>query len=109
MKQSTAYSNLDCGLFGVICGVIIWERNMFSMDNKNVRYGSRELEFAIFCIENVARKLNVDGRKVYDALTEQSDILDEYIIPSYEALHTQSKDYIVDEIIDVMKERGVKL
>ena len=79
------------------------------MDNKNVRYGSRELEFAIFCIENVARKLNADGQKIYDALTEQSDILNGYIIPSYEALHTQGKDYIVDEIIDVMKERGVKL
>ena len=71
--------------------------------------GSRELEFAIFCIENVAAKLNVNARKVYDALTEQTDILNEYIIPEYEVLHTQSKEYIVDDIIDIMKERGVKL
>ena len=73
------------------------------------QWNSRELEFAIFCIENVAIKLNTDPRKVYAAQTEQTDILQEYIIPEYEVLHTQSKDYIVDEIIDVMKERGVKL
>ena len=68
---------------------------------------SRELEFAIFCIENIAAKLGVSAEKVYDALTEKSDILNGYIIPEYEILHTQGKEYIVDDIIEVMKERGV--
>ena len=68
---------------------------------------SRELEFAIFCIENIAAKLGVSAEKVYDALTEKSDILNDYIIPEYEMLHTQGKEYIVDDIIEVMKERGV--
>lgn len=71
--------------------------------------GSRELEFAIFCIENVASRLHVDAQKVYVALSEQTNILNDYIIPEYEVLHTQSKDYIVDDIIDVMHERGVKV
>lgn len=71
--------------------------------------GSRELEFAIFCIENIASRLHVDVQKVYVALSEQTNILNDYIIPEYEVLHTQSKDYIVDDIIDVMHERGVKL
>lgn len=71
--------------------------------------GSRELEFAIFCIENVASRLHVDAQNVYAALSEQTNILNDYIIPEYEVLHTQSKDYIVDDIIDVMHERGVKL
>ena len=68
---------------------------------------SRELEFAIFCIENIAAKLGVSAEKVYDALTEKSDILNDYIIPEYEILHTQGKEYFVDDIIEVMKERGV--
>ena len=68
---------------------------------------SRELEFAIFCIENIAAKLGVSAEKVYDALTEKSDILNDYIIPEYEILHTQGKEYIVDDIMEVMKERGV--
>ncbi|MEO2187783.1 DUF3791 domain-containing protein [[Clostridium] innocuum] len=79
------------------------------MAMENNPYGSRELEFIIFCIENVALKLNVDAQKVYAALTEQTDILKEYIIPEYEVLHTQSKEYIVEDIIDIMKEKGVKL
>lgn len=70
---------------------------------------SKELESAIFCIENIASRLHVDAQKVYVALSEQTNILKDYIIPEYEVLHTQSKDYIVDDIIDVMHERGVKL
>ena len=68
-----------------------------------------ELEFAVFCIENVAAKLGVDAEYVYQAFTEKSDILNGYIVPAYAVLHTQSREYIVDEILDVMKERGVKV
>ena len=70
---------------------------------------SQELEFAVFCIENIARKLGVDAVRVYGALTEKSDILHGYIVPGYEILHTQSREYIVDDLLDVMKERGVKV
>lgn len=51
------------------------------MEIEKNSFGNRELEFAIFCIENVASKLHVDAQKVYNALTEQTDILKEYIIP----------------------------
>lgn len=70
---------------------------------------SNELEFAVFCIENVAAKLGVDAECVYQAFTEKSDILNDYIVPEYEVLHTQSREYIVDDLIDVMKERGVEV
>lgn len=70
---------------------------------------AQELEFAVFCIENVAEKLGVSAEKVYKAFTEKSDILNGYIVPEYEVLHTQSREYIVNELIDVMKERGVEI
>jgi hypothetical protein len=66
-----------------------------------------ELEFAVFCIENLAQRLDTKPERVYQALTEESDILGDYIVPGYETLHTQSKDYIVDDILEVMQERGV--
>lgn len=66
-----------------------------------------ELEFAVFCIENVAAKLGVDAERVYQAFTKKSDILNGYIVPEYEVLHTQSREYIVNDLLDVMKERGV--
>lgn len=73
------------------------------MKLEDEKWSDRELEFAVFCIENVATRLNVDSRQIYDALIEQSNILKEYIIPEYEVLHTQSKEYIVDDIVEVIK------
>lgn len=70
---------------------------------------SKELEFAVFCIENVAQKMNVDAERIYFALTEKSDILYGYIVPEYETLHTQSKEYIVNDIIALIAERGVEI
>lgn len=70
---------------------------------------SNELEFAVFCIENVEKKLGVGAERVYQAFTEKSNILNGYIVQEYEVLHTQSREYIVEDILDVMKERGVKI
>lgn len=78
------------------------------MKYENIK-NSNELEFAVFCIENVAKKLGVDAARVYRVFTEKSDILYGYIVPEYEVLHTQSREYIVDDILDVMKERGVEV
>ena len=67
-----------------------------------------ELSFAVFCIENLAARLNMDPAKVYLLLTEKTNILYDYIVPCYESMHTQDKEYILDDIVDVMKEKGVK-
>ena len=48
-------------------------------------------------------------RTCYQAFTEQSDILNGYIVPEYEVLYTQSREYIVDDLLDVMKERGMEV
>lgn len=72
-------------------------------------HNEKELEFAVFCVENVAARLGVGAEKVYQAWTQQSDILYGYIVPEYEILHTQGKDYIVNDILELMKERGVTI
>lgn len=69
--------------------------------------GAQELQFAVFCIENVAAALGKPSGDVYRALSGPGGILHQYIIPSYETLHTQGRQYIVDDICDVMTERGV--
>ena len=78
------------------------------MKDKKIK-NFNELEFAVFCIENVAAKLGVNAERVYQAFTEKSDILNGYIVPEYEVLHTQSREYIVDDLLDVIKERGVEV
>jgi len=63
--------------------------------------------FAVFCIEALADELKTSGDKVYLMLTKDSDILDSYIVPFYDSLHTQGRDYIVRELIELMEKRGV--
>ena len=67
------------------------------------------LEFAVFCIESIGRRLGVDGTRVYDALAKRSIILNDYIVANYEVLHTQDREYIVDDILDIMASRGIAL
>ena len=47
------------------------------------------------------------GKFSWKVLRVDTDILDNYIIPCYEALHSQSKAYIVDDLIQIMKVKGV--
>ena len=63
--------------------------------------------FSVFCIEHLAKKLRLSGYFVYELLTEKSDILDSYIIPNYDSLHTQSAEWIVEDLLEIMMERCV--
>ena len=74
-----------------------------------VEINKREVEFSVFCIENIAEYLGLKGSETYKLLTEESNILDNYIIPCYDALHTQGKEYIVNELIEVMREKGISV
>ena len=74
---------------------------------RNLKMPDHVLDFVIFCIEEVALKLQLPGNVVYDLLAEKSDILSNYIVPSYDVLHTQGRQYIVDDIVSLMREEGV--
>lgn len=63
--------------------------------------------FSVFCIEALSDELGMSGDRVYRLLTEDSDILDNYIVPFYDVLHTQGKDYIVRELVELMEKQGV--
>ena len=47
--------------------------------------------------------MNKDAVDIYDTL-KNSGILYQYIFPCYDVLHTQEKDYIVNDIVELMKE-----
>lgn len=66
-----------------------------------------ELEFVVFCVENVGQKLGKTGDEVYRLLTNDSSILEEYIVPNIDILHTLSKDYIVEDLVEYMQSEGV--
>ena len=62
----------------------------------------KQIEFAVFCIENTAKRLGIPGQAVYRALCE-TDGINTFIIPSYDIQHTQSKEYIVDETLEYLR------
>lgn len=63
--------------------------------------------FAVCCIEALADKLHTSGDEVYKLLTDKSDILDNYIIPNYDILHTQGLPWLMEEITTIMKKKGI--
>lgn len=70
---------------------------------------SNELEFAIFCIENISKRLHKEPQYIYHVLAEKSELLFSYIVANYEILHTQDKEYIMDDILNVIREEGVEI
>ena len=79
------------------------------MEQNPAIQNTEELEFAIFCIESVAARLNENPTRLYNALAGPVGILYRYIVPEYEVLHTQDKEYIVDDILGVMQEEGITI
>ena len=67
---------------------------------------SNNVDFITYCIGNLARRLNMSATEVYRRL-KQSDILNGYIIPSYDVLHTFSKEYLLEDLTEYMREKGV--
>lgn len=66
----------------------------------------QELEFILFCVDFVAQKLNQSPDVIYDKL-KSSGLLQDYLIENYQVLHSLSKDYLVDDIIGIMTEKGL--
>lgn len=68
-----------------------------------------ELEFVIFCIENLALRLKTDAEHIYMDLAEASSFLYDYIVAHYDVLHTQDKEYIINDILEAMDQCGIKV
>lgn len=66
------------------------------------------LEFTVFLIHALADTWGRSYRHVYQVLND-SGILDSYIVPFYDVLHTQGKQYLVDDITEFVKEKGVRV
>ena len=67
----------------------------------------KKIEFAVFCIENVAKRLNKHAEDTYLRF-QKAGVTENYILPFYDTLHTQSKEYIVDEVIEALTTREKK-
>ena len=64
------------------------------------------LEFVTYCISQLSELLGLRQSDVYERL-KRSGILDDYIVPSYDVLHTFSSRYLMEDLTDYMREKGV--
>lgn len=64
------------------------------------------VDFVTYCIGNLSRRLGMNAREVYQRL-KTSGILNGYIVPSYDVLHTFGKEYLMEDLTDYMREKGV--
>ena len=79
---------------------------IMSLDRK-VRYLYPDpLDFVTYSIGNLSRRLNLSPTEVFPRL-KQSGILYGYIVPSYDVLHTFGKEYLMEDLIEYMREKGV--
>ncbi len=66
------------------------------------------LHFVTYCIGNLAQRLGHTPGEVYRALKD-SGMLYDYIVPCSDVLHTFSYPYIMDDLLDGMKLKGVTI
>ena len=66
----------------------------------------KTLEFVTFCISKLSILLKLSQKDIYSRL-EKSGILYDYIIPSYDVLHTFSERYLMLDLMEYMNEKGV--
>ncbi|MBU3110964.1 DUF3791 domain-containing protein [Clostridium lacusfryxellense] len=65
------------------------------------------IEFISFCIENFKIEHSMEGKDVANLFNE-SKVID-FLTDGYEIIHTQGKEYIIEEIEIFLKNRGYKL
>lgn len=75
---------------------------------KYVSHTQIVLAFVSTCIEATARTLGVPYSEVYNRM-KRLGIIENYILPNYETLHTESRENIVLDMIDCMNQWEAKL
>lgn len=59
------------------------------------------MEFVIFAIESAAQNKNISATVLYNRL-EKVNLIRNYLISGYDMLHTQSREYIADTLIEAL-------
>lgn len=61
----------------------------------------RRIHFAVMAIESGARKLGISGKEMHDRLQKQG-LIHMRLINRYEDLHTQSLEWVAEDICETL-------
>lgn len=65
----------------------------------------KSLDFTIFVLYQLADAWHIPAYKAYEILNK-SGALKNYLIPCYDALHTQGSQYLVEDLTEYVQEKG---
>lgn len=68
--------------------------------------GKKELTFTIFLIHQLAEAWNKTPSEVY-AILKSGNVIDDYIVPCYDVLHTLGGKYLIEDITSLVIEKGM--
>lgn len=71
--------------------------------NENTR---REIDFSLFLIYRLAERWNQPAAKVYRTLAS-AEAFSEYIVPFYDVLHTLGEEYLIEDMTEYLRRRGL--
>ena len=60
-----------------------------------------KLAFAASCVEGAARKLGVPYIEIYERM-RKVDLINKFILPHYDTLHTESREYLIEDVIECL-------
>ncbi|MBQ9009955.1 MAG: DUF3791 domain-containing protein [Clostridia bacterium] len=63
-------------------------------------------EFVIYMIHACANKWGSSPSEVYQKM-KKANCIQDYLVPCYDVLHTQSSSYVVEDIQQFLQRRGV--
>ena len=68
--------------------------------------GNEQLKFAIYLVHILAEAWKSTPSKVYGILNSTA-ILDKYVIPCFDVLHSLGREALVDDLTSFVREKGV--
>lgn len=92
-------------LFDTSTDTYIWD-NGYTRPTEQERI----VTFVVSCVESVAERLNCKASEVYRRM-ERVELIQKYIIPCYDTIHTESRENVTADIIETLdfweKKKGI--
>ena len=79
------------------------ERAKNGKENNRIQLPLEEIKlaFAASCVEGAARKLGVPYIEIYERM-RKVDLINKFILPHYDTLHTESREYLIEDVIECL-------
>lgn len=61
----------------------------------------RKIHLAVMAIERGAEKMNISSKEMHDRLKKQN-LIHNCLLTHYETLHTQSAEWVADDIVETL-------